>query len=144
MRWFATAWAGGGGGRDARGAGGEGGGRAHLHDLARVFANARLSDAERAAARRRHAEHFETVLRSAKELYLQGGEHVFRGLALFDLERANIEAGQAWAEALVGTDDAAARLCSGYPDAGIYVLTLRIHQRERIKWLGAALAAGRR
>ncbi len=123
---------------------GWGGGRARLHDLARVFADARLSDSKRAAAQRRHAEHFETVLRTARALYEQGGENVLRGLALFDLERANIEPGQAWAEARAGTDDAAARLCSGYPDAGAYVLDLRHHPRERIKWREAALAAARR
>jgi tetratricopeptide (TPR) repeat protein len=31
-----------------------------------------------------------------------------------------------------------------YPDAGAYALDLRQHPRDRIRWLGAALAAARR
>ena len=80
-----------------RGAGGEG--RYRLHDLARLFAASRLPDPDRAAAQYRHAAHYETVLRAADELYRQGGEAIKRGLALFDLEWTNIQAGQAWAAA---------------------------------------------
>jgi hypothetical protein len=49
-----------------------------LHDLSRLFADARMSDDEREAARRRHAEYFCFVLKRAKELYKQGGEAVAR------------------------------------------------------------------
>ena len=92
----------------------------------------------------RHAEHYMAVLAAANALYLKGGEGVLQGLALFDLERANIEAGQAWAAGRADRDDAAARLCSSYPNAGAYVLDLRQHPRDRIRWLEAALAAARR
>ena len=101
--------------------------RYRLHDLARVFADSRLSDAERNLARRRHAEHFKAVLAAAGHLYLEGGEAVLRGLALFDLEWENIQGGQAWAADHAEKDDAAAQLCSDYPDAGAYVLSLRQH-----------------
>ncbi len=37
-----------------------------------------------------------------------------------------------------------ARLGMTYPDAGVYVLDLRQHSRERIRWLEIALAAARR
>ena len=37
-----------------------------------------------------------------------------------------------------------ARLGMTYPDAGAYVLSLRQHSRERIRWLEIALAAARR
>jgi len=124
--------------------GGEGGGRYRLHDLARLYAAARQSASERAAAQQKHAAHYETVLRATKELYKQGGEAITRGLALFDLEEKNIQAGQAWAEANAEKDDTAAQLCSDYPDAGAYVLNLRQHPRERIRWLESALAAARR
>jgi len=73
-----------------------------------------------------------------------GREEISKGLALFDRERANIEAGQAWAATHAKTDDEAARLCSEYPDWGTQVISLRIHPREQIAWRKAALdAAGR-
>jgi len=126
-----------------RGAGGEGG-RYHLHDLARLFAASRLSDGDRAAGQSRHAAHYEALLRAANELYMQGDESIERGLALFDLEWPNVQAGQAWAAARAQHDDAAAHLCNAYPDAGAYCLGLRQHSREQIHWLEAALAAARR
>ncbi len=71
--------------------------RYSLHDLARIFANSRLSTADRASLQQRHATYYETILRTGKELYKQGGENIKQGLALFDAEQGNIEAGQAWA-----------------------------------------------
>ncbi len=118
--------------------------RYSLHDLARIFADGRLSEEERDAAKRRHARHYCQTLEQAKELYLQGGEGVKRGVALFDGERANIEAGWEWAESLAERDDEAAELCLEYPNAGVYVLDLRQHPREQIRWLNCQLAAARR
>jgi len=117
--------------------------RYRLHDLARDLAATRLSAADRSTAKRRHATHYETVLADADDLYLQGGEAILCGLKLFDDERANIEAGQAWAGAHNGDDEEATRLCLAYPDAGAYVLYLRQHPRERITWLEGALDAAR-
>ena len=124
-----------------RGSGGEVG-RYRLHDLARDFAGSRQSEAERAIGQRRHAAHYLSVLLAARELYKQGGERLRSGPALFDLERINIQAGQAWAEANTRSDEAAAQLCSDYSDWP-YLLELRLHPRERIRWLAAALAAAR-
>ena len=118
--------------------------RYRLHDLVRDFAGAHLGEAARAEAQSRHAAYYKNVLAVADQLYLQGGEVVPQGLALFDLERGNIRAGQAWSAAHAGEDDAGARLCVDYPDAGVYVLSLRLHPRERIDWLDAALGAARR
>src|SRR5262249_47891775 len=72
-------------------------GRYRLHDLARLFAGSRLSEAEREEDGRRHAAHYRMVLAGAHDLYLKDGDGVTRGLELFDREWANIEAGQAWA-----------------------------------------------
>jgi tetratricopeptide (TPR) repeat protein len=96
-----------------------------------------------AAARRRHAEHYRGVLAAADDLYLKGGVHVLSGLALFDLERRNIETGQAWASRCAADDPAVARLCVSYPNAGVYVLDLRQHPHQRIAWLQAAATAAR-
>ena len=46
----------------------------------------------------------------------------------------------AWA----GKDEEAARLCSVYPDAGAYVLALRLHGREWGRWLEAAADAAQK
>jgi tetratricopeptide (TPR) repeat protein len=119
-------------------------GRYRLHDLARLFAQARLEGDEPVLAARGHAIHYERVARAADELYKQGGEAVLRGLAVFDLEWANIRVGQAWAVAHMEREEAAARLCSAYPDSGAYCLRLRQHPEEQIAWLEAALAAARR
>jgi tetratricopeptide (TPR) repeat protein len=117
--------------------------RYSLHDLARLFADSRMSDAERRATRMRHAVHYLTVLGECNALYLKGGDAIKSGLALFDVERRNIEAGQEWACRHSSGDEAAARLCNGYPDKGAYVLDLRQHPREFILWSEAALAAAR-
>ncbi len=123
-------------------------GRYRLHDLTRLFAAARLDDpahgGERLPAEGRHAAHFYALLAAANELYLKGNENIAAGVALFDRERANIEAGQAWSARHAETSDAAARLANDYPNAGVYVLALRLHPRQWIEWLLAAVASARR
>ncbi|HKS41934.1 MAG TPA: tetratricopeptide repeat protein [Blastocatellia bacterium] len=122
----------------------EEGARYRLHDLVRLFTDAQLSEAERAAGQQRHASHYKTVLDKVNEFYLQGGEALKQGLTIFDLEWRNIQAGQVWAASNVEKDDAAAELCSNYSTAGVYLLLLRQHPRGRIRWLEAALSATRR
>ncbi|MDQ3908698.1 MAG: tetratricopeptide repeat protein, partial [Acidobacteriota bacterium] len=117
--------------------------RYSLHDLARLSARQRPSDEERHAAELRHSMHYLMLLSNADDLYLQGGDAVMRGLALFDVERTNIQSGQAWA-AQHTDDEMATRLCSAYPESGVYILNLRLHPRERISWLKQALLATRR
>jgi hypothetical protein len=85
-----------------------------------------------------------STARASRGLYEQGGEALTRGLALFDLEWDNIQAGQAWAAAHAEGDETAARLCITYPDAGAYGLNLRQHPREWIHWLERAVVAARR
>ena len=120
--------------------------RYHLHDLAREFARECTNDTERTRFSLRHATHYCAVLSKADDLYQQGNEAVMQGLSLYDQERENILAGQAWAATHGGNngDEAAARLCMEYPNAGVYVLALRLPTRERIRWLEAQLAAARR
>ncbi len=120
--------------------------RYRLHDLARLFAEARLSEAgaeETDVAQRRFAQHYCTVLETCNSLYEEGNESVLHGLALFDQELSNVQAGQAWAEARIEKDRIAAQLCVDYPSGGRYVLSLRQHPRERIHWLEVQLSAAR-
>jgi predicted ATPase len=85
--------------------------RYELHDLARLFADARMEEQERRATRAAHAQHFCEVLAEADDLYKAGGEQIKAELALFDRERANIEAGIAWAASRMEADRQAAESC---------------------------------
>ncbi len=119
--------------------------RYRLHDLARLFADTKLSVEERGVGQKRFATHYKDVLTAADELYLKGGESLLRGLALFDLEWGNIQAGHVWVAAQANAADAdVARLSVTYPHAGPEILSLRLHSRERISWLELALATARR
>ncbi len=117
--------------------------RYRVHDLMRTFARAKCSEAESNAAALQHARHYLDVIKSAANSYKKGGETLMRGLALFDLEWGNIQAGQSWASAHSSGNPGAARLSSDYPDRGTYVLGLRQHPRDQIRWRDAALAAAR-
>ena len=118
--------------------------RYRLHDLTRLFVEAKLSGEERARVQKRFATQYVIVLGTANKLYEEGGESLLRGLALFDLEWGNIQAGQAWVAAQADVEDVhVAKLGIMYSNAP-YVLDLRQHSRERVRWLEIALAAARR
>jgi tetratricopeptide (TPR) repeat protein len=53
----------------------------------------------------------------------------------YDLQRRNIQAGQAWAALHADEDRSAARLASAYAAAGDHVLPQRQTLRDRIAWL---------
>ena len=73
--------------------------RYRLHDLMRDFARQRLAPDESNSVARRHSAHYLAVLQSANDFYREGGQSMMRGLALYDLELRNVQAGQAWAAA---------------------------------------------
>ncbi len=118
--------------------------RAHLHDLARLYADKRLGDAARFINQRRHATHFQKVSAIANDLYLDGGDRLHLGLALFDLEWMNIQAGHIWAVQYADRDAQAFSLCVDYPSQCNNILPLRRHPREYIDWLEASLVAARK
>jgi tetratricopeptide (TPR) repeat protein len=119
--------------------------RYRLHDLARLFANEKLSAEEHAVGEKRFARYFLDVLFASNQRFLEGGESLLRGLALFDLEWANIQAGHAWVAAQADAGDVdVAWLAMVYADAGVHVVDLRQHPDEQIRWLEIALAASRR
>jgi len=117
--------------------------RYRLHDLMRDFARGKLTEEERDATALRHSRHYADVLGTTQDLYQMGGDSILLGLALFDLERGNIEVGQAWAAAHAEKNREGAQLCSSYPGRGAYVLNLRQHPRDGIRWLESAVAAAR-
>jgi tetratricopeptide (TPR) repeat protein len=115
--------------------------RFDLHDLVREFAATRLPDAD--PVRLRHALYYAaTALESQDIRYLR--RDAVGGLTLFDRERAQIDAGWAWAMMRAGVD-AADFLLITYADATAHVGQLRYDvRRERIPQLEAAVAAARR
>ncbi len=114
-----------------------------MHDLIRLFADQRLSDARRGELQMRHARVYCEVLAAADDLYLKHGDQTFQGLALFDREWGNIQAGFAGVSARASSDEDAARLCSAYLNAGVYCLQLRQSTDKRIAWLKSAVDAAR-
>jgi tetratricopeptide (TPR) repeat protein len=118
--------------------------RYSFHALLREAANARLSADERQALTLRHAAYYLRLARAANNLYKKGGDNIFPALTLFGEEFRHIRAGQSFTAATASSDDTAARLCAEYPEAGLYCLHLRLHPREWITWLAAALVAARR
>jgi len=87
--------------------------------------------------------HYLQILAAVNDLYLKGSKAITEGLSLFDTERVNIEAGQEWAAARFAGNEPAARLCNEYPNAGVYVLNLRQHPHDLIRWQETALYAAR-
>jgi tetratricopeptide (TPR) repeat protein len=118
--------------------------RYSMHDLARLFADSRLSNGERNMAQRLHSRHYVGVIQKANTLYKEGGEAVTSGLLLFDSESLNIEAGQSWAQSNSKEDAEALRLCSAYPNAAPSLLDMRFHPRERARWFEAGFTSAQR
>lgn len=117
--------------------------RYRLHDLVRVFADAKIDGAERMSAQLRHARHYKDVLAAADDLYFGGGDSVKKGLELFDLEWGNIQAGQRWAAAHAHEHDLIGQLSSYYSSEGLFCRKLRLHPREQIRWFEAGLIVAR-
>jgi hypothetical protein len=92
-------------------------GRYRVHDLLRDLTRLPLEGEDDAAVERRlegaaagHAKDYCGVLARAQDLYLDGAENVFAGLALYDLEQRNIGAGRAWAAEHIDISEDATRL----------------------------------
>lgn len=118
--------------------------RYRLHDLARDYARDQLDlKKERVDIERNHASHYLEILIFTNELYEKGGDSMMQCLALFDLERGNIEAGQFWASGRSDKDKTATKLCCAYPNAGYLFLDLRLHALVRKLWLEKAVEAAR-
>jgi hypothetical protein len=110
-----------------------------LHELVRVFALGQLAEPQ--AVQQRYAQHYAQVARQADHLYLQGGDDLLRGLALFDQERAHTDAGWAWAQQHAGTPDGDTLLLA-YARATVDCGRLRYDtRREQIPHLEAAVTA---
>lgn len=113
--------------------------RFRLHDLMRVFCLRKLPAKDSDALHLAHARHYTAVGDEADNLYLSGD--AVGGLALFDRERAPIEA--AYARLAERGDEAATRQLLALVSAVVYTSDLRFHPRQRIAWLESHLRAAR-
>lgn len=106
-------------------------------------------------ARLRHAILFLQQIDAANDRYLAGDSEAAAALLDFDHNQANIIVAQKWLAEYVPEitneeiqSDELARaivdLCNAYPDAGAYLVNLRLGPNERIQWLQAALNASQR
>lgn len=118
--------------------------RYRMHDLARLYAGDRLSGEARRDAYIRHVTYYGALLQEAHSLYGLGGAAVARAFSNVDSEWDNIRGAQAWTQENMGTDDEAAKMCNAFPNVGAYLLDLRQHPLERVRWLEGALAAARK
>lgn len=109
--------------------------RYHLHDLVRIYAAQQLEQDERRGSLRRHAFHYLDVAQNIAALYEQKGNS---GLALFEMEWLNLQAGHTWT-----TEHSEADACMQYADSLKQLLHLRRSPQEQIKWMGSAVAASR-
>jgi transcriptional regulator with XRE-family HTH domain/tetratricopeptide (TPR) repeat protein len=115
--------------------------RYRLHDLVRLFVDARLPGEARLAAGLRHAQHYAERLFTAGA-DLEGGHDPAAALASIDQEWPHVRAAFAFCRAHANDVEGAGELCSRMP-AATTVLRLRLHPRERIEWLEAALGQAR-
>jgi tetratricopeptide (TPR) repeat protein len=103
-----------------------------VHDLARLFADKRLSQADRDTCQRGMAKYYLEALRKIETLFIRGGD-VKLSLRLFELEWPNIKAGLEWAETHK-EEIAGAELGSEYLLTDSRLLNLRLIASERIHW----------
>lgn len=118
--------------------------RYHLHDLARVFADAQLAFTDRAETQRHFAQHYEDVLDNANAMYSKGDSSRQQGLSQFDQEWLNICFGQAWAaECSKQGDESIMKLCVAYAISGSTLLRFRRGYLAQTKWCEIGLDCAR-
>lgn len=101
-----------------------------------------------------HAALYLQRMDSANDRYI-AGDGLLAALNDFDRDWPNIQMAQKWAaefNSMAVNDDvkqdelarSAVDLCNAYPDAGAYLISLRLNAQERVNWLEAAIDASGR
>lgn len=118
----------------------EGTDRYKLHDLAADYAREKLSADARTDLALAHARHYTAVGDETDTLCMKG--QAVDSLALFDRERAQIEAAYAWLN--VQSGEAAAHQLIALVDSIVHTgQELRFNPQQRIAWLESQLHAAR-
>ncbi|MBP3959881.1 tetratricopeptide repeat protein [Gemmata sp. G18] len=97
-----------------------------------------------AAAERRFAHFYCRVIFTANALYLRGNNSILRARKLFESEKINIRAGQAWSVQYKNLNKLATQLCRNYPLNGANICILWLPPLEQIRWLEEAIFACRK
>ena len=95
--------------------------RYYLHELTRLFIDARLPQPVRKNSHKRFAIHYLQVLGEANDLYQKGKENILKGVEIFNREWENLRMGQSWAVTYADNDKDGAELCNKYPKYGFFV-----------------------
>ena len=114
--------------------------RFRLHDLVRQFCDGKLTTDIIDDGHLAYAKHYTKVLEEANKLYQAKGK-MTDGLALFDSERAHIEAAYAWLDGR--EDEAAARQILDLMDNVTFIGSLRFYPRQLIALMESYLRAAR-
>ena len=117
--------------------------RYYLHELTRIFIDARLPQHIRQISYRRFAIHYLQVLGEANDLYQKGKENFLKGIEIFNREWENLRMGQSWSATYTENDKEANELCSDYPQYGSLLLDLCRHPKEHIQWIEAGIKAAK-
>src|SRR5688500_10334054 len=93
----------------------------------------------------RHAAYYVQVLYQQNQDYLRGGKHQVSSLRQFEVELPNLRTVQEKLHSLLAPleekpelsqmDQALLDIYNTIPDAGAYLISLKLSARERIKWL---------
>ena len=120
--------------------------RFRLHDLVRLFGAdlAREASDDLDSLAVSHGRYYIWVLEEANKGYEKGETAARAGLATFDKEWSNIEAGYKWGVTHAARHEQAAIICSQFPNAGADLLHLRLRPREHVAWQQSALECSRR
>jgi len=101
--------------------------RAHLHDLARDYTQEKLQEVELRQAQISHARYYAELVSELRKVTIEN-------LAIFDLERKNIEAGFAFAQGTLEVTPEFAWIIAGYTGYAADLLFLRLSDQEIYEW----------
>lgn len=101
-----------------------------------------------------HAAYYAQVLYTLNDGYLHGGEEQRDALSNFDVERTNIFLARDKLPTIIARIDtkqesnaynrAVLDLCNTFPDAGAYLISVKLNATQRIQWLLDALQASQK
>ena len=117
--------------------------RYYLHELTRLFIDARLPQPVREISHKRFAMHYLQVLGEANDLYQEGKENILKGVEIFNREWENLRIGQFWAATHIDNDKDGSELCNDYPKYGFLLLDLCRHPEEHIQWIETGIKAAK-
>jgi tetratricopeptide (TPR) repeat protein len=117
--------------------------RYFFHEVIRQLVSKELRPSEKILTHRNLALYYFEVLTEANELYEQDEEAAESALNMFDLNWANIQAGQTWSANKSTEDATIAKLCGDYCTQARVLMPMRHPPEECIQWNESALAASR-